>query len=328
MSVFDVDSEPALEKLLAGPKGVVLMFWAEWHEPCKQMVTVLMELARDHPSLCFARVEAEQVSEIAERFEIESVPTIIVFAKGKAVETLEGASVPKLVAMVGKQAKAIQSQPTAAAPVSKEDINVRLSKLVKAAPVMLFMKGSPDAPKCGFSRKTVEILKECGAKYGFFDILTDDEVRQGLKTFSNWPTFPQLYIKGELTGGIDVIKELQEEGELSDMLKEAMAGSGGDINSRIKAVLKQNRVMVFMKGEPAKPQCGFSRTLIGILREAGFKEFGHFDILLDDEIRQGLKVYSNWPTYPQLYIDGELVGGLDVIKEMHEEGELAELVPK
>lgn len=61
-------------------------------------------------------------------------------------------------------------------------------------------------------------------------------------------------------------------------------------------------------------QCGFSRTTVGLLSEAGFKDFGHFDILTDNEVRQGLKEYSKWPTYPQLYVDGELIGGLDVIK--------------
>lgn len=88
---------------------------------------------------------------------------------------------------------------------SKEDLNARLSELVKAAPVMLFMKGTPSAPQCGFSRQTVSILREKGIRYGFFNILADDEVRQGLKEFSEWPTFPQVYIGGELVGGLDIV---------------------------------------------------------------------------------------------------------------------------
>jgi Grx4 family monothiol glutaredoxin len=72
---------------------------------------------------------------------------------------------------------------------------------------MLFMKGTPSAPQCGFSRQTVSLLREKGVKYGFFNILADDEVRQGLKAFSDWPTFPQLYVEGELVGGLDIVKE-------------------------------------------------------------------------------------------------------------------------
>ena len=78
------------------------------------------------------------------------------------------------------------------------------------------MKGSPDAPRCGFSRQIVELLQGEKVSFGTFDILTDEEVRQGLKTFSNWPTYPQLYVEGKLLGGLDVVKELQEEGELKE----------------------------------------------------------------------------------------------------------------
>lgn len=89
----------------------------------------------------------------------------------------------------------------------KEELFKRLGELVKAAPVMLFMKGTPSAPQCGFSRQTVAILREHAVKYGFFNILADDEVRQGLKEFAEWPTYPQLWVDGELVGGLDIVKE-------------------------------------------------------------------------------------------------------------------------
>jgi len=97
---------------------------------------------------------------------------------------------------------------------SKEELHTRLSGLVKAAPVMLFMKGTPSAPQCGFSRQLVSILRENGVKYGFFNILADDEVRQGLKEYADWPTFPQLWTDGELIGGLDIVKdELESDPE-------------------------------------------------------------------------------------------------------------------
>ncbi|KAI7283304.1 hypothetical protein KC340_g18574, partial [Hortaea werneckii] len=105
-----------------------------------------------------------------------------------------------------------------AAGMSKEELNARLAELVKAAPVMLFMKGTPSAPQCGFSRQTVSMLREKGVRYGFFNILADDEVRQGLKEFSDWPTFPQVYVGGELVGGLDILKEEFEND--ADFLKD------------------------------------------------------------------------------------------------------------
>jgi Grx4 family monothiol glutaredoxin len=98
---------------------------------------------------------------------------------------------------------------TAESTESKEDLTQRLTELVKAAPVMLFMKGTPSAPQCGFSRQLVALLRENSVRYGFFNILADDEVRQGLKEFADWPTFPQLWVGGELVGGLDIVSYIR-----------------------------------------------------------------------------------------------------------------------
>jgi len=159
-------------------------------------------------------------------------------------------------------------------------------------------------------------LEECNADYQTFDILEDEQVRQGLKEYSNWPTYPQLYIGGELVGGLDIVKEMFESGELQSMLPKKMPSE-----ERLKQLVNKAPVMVFMKGNRSEPRCGFSRTLVDILNSLGVK-YETFDILEDEEVRQGLKTFSNWPTYPQLYVKGELLGGLDIVKEMQAAGEL------
>ena len=83
---------------------------------------------------------------------------------------------------------------------------------------MLFMKGEPDAPRCGFSRQIIGILNQTGVSYSHFDILSDNDIRQGLKKYSDWPTYPQLYVKSELIGGLDIVKEMSIE-ELKDVLQ-------------------------------------------------------------------------------------------------------------
>jgi monothiol glutaredoxin len=98
-----------------------------------------------------------------------------------------------------------------------------------------------------------------------------------------------------------------------------------DINERIKSQLAANPVLLFMKGTPDFPQCGFSATAVRALGAVG-ATFGHVNIFEDPELREALKQYSNWPTYPQLYVNGELVGGSDIIVEMYKSGELAKLV--
>ena len=90
----------------------------------------------------------------------------------------------------------------------------RIRRVIEENSVMLFMKGSPDFPQCGFSGRVVQILEACGAKYGSADVLVDPDLRQGIKAYSNWPTIPQLYVHGELIGGCDIVMEMHENGEL------------------------------------------------------------------------------------------------------------------
>lgn len=98
-----------------------------------------------------------------------------------------------------------------------------------------------------------------------------------------------------------------------------------DTNARIDQIVKSNHIVLFMKGSPLFPQCGFSSRAVAILQHLG-AEFESVDVLQDQAIRQGIKSYSDWPTIPQLYVGGEFVGGSDIMMEMYESGELAELV--
>jgi monothiol glutaredoxin len=96
----------------------------------------------------------------------------------------------------------------------------RIAELVKGSDVLLFMKGSPLFPQCGFSSRAVAILQHIGVEFDSVDVLQDQEVRQGIKAFSDWPTIPQLYVKGEFVGGSDIMMEMYESGELSQLLAE------------------------------------------------------------------------------------------------------------
>ncbi len=99
------------------------------------------------------------------------------------------------------------------------DINSRIEEQLKTHDVLLFMKGSPDFPQCGFSGQTVAALNAIGKPYAFVNIFEDPEIREGLKLYSNWPTFPQLYVNGELVGGGDIVMEMYHSGELAKLLE-------------------------------------------------------------------------------------------------------------
>ena len=100
-----------------------------------------------------------------------------------------------------------------------------------------------------------------------------------------------------------------------------------DINQKIKDIVSKNNIVLFMKGTPDAPQCGFSLAVSNILKHLNVK-FEGVNVLVSDELRQGIKDYTDWPTIPQLYVNGEFVGGADIVKEMYEKGELKKLLEK
>ena len=100
-------------------------------------------------------------------------------------------------------------------------IEDKIKEQIKDNAILIYMKGSPYEPKCGFSAKTVQALIDCGAEFSYVDILENQDIRQTLPTISEWPTFPQLYINGELIGGCDIVTEMYEAGELQSIIKKA-----------------------------------------------------------------------------------------------------------
>lgn len=212
---------------------LIVSFHAPWAAPCAQMATVLKTLASGYPpspsgppSTSWVSINAEDLSDISETYNVTAVPFLVLIRNNKVLETVSGSSAVKVRTAIETHASspASTSTPNGAPEEAeqqevkqkeeeeetdpekkKEELFKRLGELVKAAPVMLFMKGTPGAPQCGFSRQLVAILRENAVKYGFFNILADDEVRQGLKEFADWPTFPQLWVDGELVGGLDIV---------------------------------------------------------------------------------------------------------------------------
>lgn len=100
------------------------------------------------------------------------------------------------------------------------NVNARIEEQLKSHDVLLYMKGTPDFPQCGFSGQTVAALNSLGKPYSYVNIFEDQEVREGLKAYSNWPTFPQLYVKGELIGGCDIVIEMYHSGELQKLIED------------------------------------------------------------------------------------------------------------
>ena len=97
----------------------------------------------------------------------------------------------------------------------------KIQRQIAENPILLYMKGSPNQPLCGFSARTVQAVMDCGQKFAYVDVLSNQDIRANLPKYGNWPTFPQLWVKGELIGGCDIVTEMYEKGELKTLLEEA-----------------------------------------------------------------------------------------------------------
>jgi Grx4 family monothiol glutaredoxin len=175
------------------------------------MNAVFSELAAEHAALRFMQLDAYAFPDVSERLDVMSVPAFVFLRDGNVTDALFGADAALLVEKTKQHAEA-------APAIASEPLDDRLRALTTRSPVMLFMKGTPAEPRCGFSRTICELLQAQNISFSSFDILSDEEVRQGLKTFANWPSYPQLYADGKLLGGLDIVQEMHEEGELHDAL--------------------------------------------------------------------------------------------------------------
>lgn len=199
-------------------KVSVILFSAEWADQCAQILDVLNDLSNKpeySAQIQFLNVPAEELSELSLKHQIEAVPTVLFIQNGKAIDRIDGVDIAALTV----KCKTFVDTNQSGNSDNAADLNERLKALISRSKVMIFMKGDRNTPRCGFSKQLIAILNETNIPYDTFDILTDEEVRQGLKVYSDWPTYPQVYVNGELIGGLDIIKELLTGNELISTLK-------------------------------------------------------------------------------------------------------------
>lgn len=202
-------------------KVLLLLIYTKSASPCGELLSILNKWSEspvfDAEVLQFYILDAdlEENDSIIDKFNVNAVPTILIFGDGMCsapIVTIEGFHPPKaqqsLFELTGLSFDLAGGSALLENGLSPED-NEHLNKLVNSHSLMVFIKGTPDRPQCGFTRQLVALFKENNiTNYGHFDILSDDGVREKLKIYSDWPTYPQIHYKGELLGGLDIFKEL------------------------------------------------------------------------------------------------------------------------
>jgi Grx4 family monothiol glutaredoxin len=410
-------------------KMIVVLFFADWHDASKHLITIFESLSKMYEKKCvFAYVNADNVETLTTKFDVNVVPTIILTTSTK--ETLcriETDTPAAITEKIDEHSEIFQIN----FENQKSKMFNKIEATLKTFPLMTFIKGTPQEPKCGFTEQLLEVLKNLKVKFGYFDILSDENMRNWLRYYAKWITYPQVYVEGKLVGGLDVTKDLVKSGKFQEMIKhlnlnddpdvkiDKILGSGpvvafmkgtpsapadedskqfvkiladvgvryncfdattadekllntikeklgdtkypflvvdkkvlGDlktleeliakkelttkipaseitvtIKDKIHKLLNQAPVMVFMKGTAEAPNCGFSKRLVDILDRYNVS-FSTFNILADQEVREELKEISGWKTYPQMYVEGKLIGGIDIVEELDESNEFEDVIAK
>jgi len=221
-----------LEQIIGKPALNVVHLKSDMFPACQLVSRLLSQLSTmpKYSEVVFTEVNAEDVQSFCITYKIMQVPTVLYFRNSKLVDRIDAYKPNEISDKISLHAKAIDMDEQAPVIVNKTtapdnntgtsiSLEEKLKGIINREKVMLFMKGNPTTPRCGFSRKVVQILNDQNIQFGTFDILQDEEVRQGLKDYSNWQTYPQLYANGELVGGHDIIVEMSENGELVSACK-------------------------------------------------------------------------------------------------------------
>lgn len=210
---FSKEDLSSLRDNLPSSTLFILYFFTPWTEFSTRMGTALSELASEYPAadplpVLFVSINAKKLLDIAKDYNVRRAPCVIYIRDGEVLESIQGIDFARIEAGLRTHlGNNVVSAPAADPTLVRmnEALRIRLSELVKTAPIMLFMKGTPESPRCRFSRRIVSILHEQHVEFVSFDILTDEDVRQGLKEFGDWPTYPQLWLNGELVGGLEIV---------------------------------------------------------------------------------------------------------------------------
>eukprot|EP00667_Euglena_gracilis_P026138 EG_transcript_31182 len=177
-------------------------FSAEWCPPCKDLNDVLDGLQGEFPEVVFLAVDAEKLPDLTEEYSVTSTPHVVLLQQGKKWWEVAGAKVPEITTAL-RNMTAPEADP-------RVPLDERLRILTSRSPIILFMVGTRDKPFCGFSKGAIALLDSLNIQFDWYNVLNNDAICEGLKKFSNWPTYPQLYVKGQLLGGLDVMKEMNE----------------------------------------------------------------------------------------------------------------------
>ena len=243
---------------------------------------------------------------IVSRFDVKKVPSSLFMIGFEEQDRVEGSQVPEIV----RKTEALLKRFDEVFLEVRNRNYARIKELIEADTLVVIKKGDP--VKNLRNVKARRVLN--GYEYKSVDVRDEKNLDLWLQVYTGTKVFPMVFMGGVFKGSVEELAELTRAGEIFRTLSQ-------DLNSRLEKMTKSSKYFVAMMGSREDPICGFSKRLLAIL-ESYEIDFDTFDISFDNEVCEGLKRFSDWPTYPQVYVNGELIGGYDICNQMHTEGAL------
>ncbi|TNV78818.1 hypothetical protein FGO68_gene1296 [Halteria grandinella] len=304
-------------------KCVLFLFWAHWYRECEIMRRFFEELTQDHHFVKFAWADVDRDKEITKFFKVTAVPFIVMMHPDKQeIEKVTETKRSSILEVVTAY-EAFYSQQFMK---KRKQAFAEIEELLKSYPIIIFIRGSALSPECKQSEVLIDYFQKMEIKFRTVDILSNPQLKEWVKHFSGFPSFPQIFVNGKFVGSAEMVIDMIESDEFINIIPQECIKTNA--LERIKVAMAKSPVVLFMKGTPTKPYDGYQQEAIQLLDKERIR-YAFFDVMKDPDVRELLKEYSKCQSYPQVFISGQFMGGgLTYMKELDSLGKLSHAFPQ
>ena len=284
--------------------------WASWDSHSQNLLSMLQEMPSIYKNVQVAYVDCDEAEDLIDSLDVDTVQTVVVLhpigSESRSNEKIEGIRAETLTDIVEKENKAYDGWYELEKKKAFRDIEASIATF----PFFIFIKGTKEEPKCKFTRRLVEMLGKSDYDYRTFNILENSRIRQWLKTYSNWPTFPQMFIDQKFMGGIDVVTELIEGEEFDEMVPEMCKPLPP--KEKLAKMLKQSKIVLLLNGTVEEPKDEASKALIAKINTLDC-EYSIVDVTSNAEFPTHLPAEQK---VPYVFMDGVPACGMDGLDQL------------
>ena len=300
-------------------KMFVNFFYAPKYAQTEQFIESLRNISCFYSEAIYIFIDIEKCPDLVKVFEISMIPTIILSdANKKILKRLENPQSNELILTLEDDIALFKTN----FELEKKRMFNKIENILSINPIMVFIKGTPQEPKCGFTSTLLDIIQSFGLNFGYFNILEDEDVRNWLRYYAKWNTYPQLHINKKIVGGVDFVKDLVSKGKFEEILP--LNSRKSDPKSKLFRLLNEckGKILIFIKDLINND----TKTMVRLMKDNGVK-FILNEVKNDEKLEEFILETYKVKALPVCFIKGEFIGDSHVIKEICQSNKLLKMVP-